>query len=583
MSATYLRPPCGTRARQPLLLRRTKQTRLADGTPIVQLPPRKVHIEWLLFTPEERDFYDALRTQSKVKFDAFVAEGRVLNNYAHVLAMLLQMRQACDHPHLVLSRADTDTDLGRIGKQLLRRWREMKEARSLPDPSDLVDHTSASSITSISDRSAQAAGEAADADGVHAQSRYLEDTLQQLKRQASAPPAKEDKENAPSEEAAEGAEAAARGGGNADSAGGKAGGVARGAAGGAAAGRADEAGNECVVCLDSFDDAVLTGCAHQFCRECILGCIGNMSAAPCPICRPPPQVERAWPPALTPWLGLAWLWRGARAAASAHRWKGASLEALPHPLSPPLTFSDPPRLPVSKNDIITVPRASRFSVDLDKHWRNSSKIDALMADLHATLAAPLPPPMDPPAAPATAAGASSSADAAGSSAGAGVGAAKAAPAAVAKACIFSQWTAMLDLVERPLRAAGLRFVRLDGSMALPQREAALHTFASDKTTRVMLLSLKTGGVGLNLVSAQTVYLLDPWWNPAVEEQAVNRIHRIGQRYPVRVKHFMMSESVEVRIHELQKKKAALVKGAIGGVSKEDAKGMRVDELRLLFS
>jgi|TARA_B110001469_G_C9567087_1_gene281209 DNA repair protein RAD5 len=53
-------------------------------------------------------------------------------------------------------------------------------------------------------------------------------------------------------------------------------------------------------------------------------------------------------------------------------------------------------------------------------------------------------------------------------------------------------------------------------------------------------------VGLNLVSAQTVYLLDPWWNPAVEEQAINRIHRIGQRYPVRVKHFMMSDSVEVR-------------------------------------
>tara|TARA_B100000768_G_scaffold21741_1_gene19232 strand:+ start:366 stop:596 length:231 start_codon:yes stop_codon:yes gene_type:complete len=55
-------------------------------------------------------------------------------------------------------------------------------------------------------------------------------------------------------------------------------------------------------------------------------------------------------------------------------------------------------------------------------------------------------------------------------------------------------------------------------------------------------------VGLNLVSAQTVYLLDPWWNPAVEEQAINRIHRIGQRYPVRVKHFMMSDSVEVHIH-----------------------------------
>ena len=120
-----------------------------------------------------------------------------------------------------------------------------------------------------------------------------------------------------------------------------------------------------------------------------------------------------------------------------------------------------------------MPRASRFSVDLDRHWRNSSKIDALMADVHATLAAPLPPPMlpTPPAKPGK----------------------PAPPAAVAKVCIFSQWTAMLDLVERPLRAAGLRFVRLDGSMPLPARDAALRSFSTDASTRVMLLSLKSGG------------------------------------------------------------------------------------------
>ena len=77
---------------------------MADGSPIVLLPPRSVTIEWLLFTPEERDFYDALRTQSRVKFDAFVAEGRVLNNYAHVLAMLLQVS-----PTLTLTLTQTPT------------------------------------------------------------------------------------------------------------------------------------------------------------------------------------------------------------------------------------------------------------------------------------------------------------------------------------------------------------------------------------------------------------------------------------------------------------------------------------------
>ena len=69
---------------------------------------------------------------------------------------------------------------------------------------------------------------------------------------------------------------------------------------------------------------------------------------------------------------------------------------------------------------------------------------------------------------------------------------------------------MLDLTERPLRAEGIAFVRLDGSMSQPAKDEALRRFATDADVRVMLLSLKAGGVGLNLVSAQTVYLLDPW-------------------------------------------------------------------------
>ena len=82
------------------------------------------------------------------------------------------------------------------------------------------------------------------------------------------------------------------------------------------------------------------------------------------------------------------------------------------------------------------------------------------------------------------------------------------------------------------------------------RQAVIDTFQGDDGPPVFLLSLKAGGTGLNLTAADYVIHLDPWWNPAVEEQAINRIHRIGQRYPVRVKHFMMSDSVEVRIHLL---------------------------------
>ena len=84
------------------------------------------------------------------------------------------------------------------------------------------------------------------------------------------------------------------------------------------------------------------------------------------------------------------------------------------------------------------------------------------------------------------------------------------------------------------------------------------------------------------VSAQTLYLLDPWWNPAVEEQAINRIHRIGQCYPVRIKRFLMQHSVEERIMELQRKKEALAKGTLE-TSKDEAKAMRLEDLKSLFS
>lgn len=141
---------------------------------------------------------------------------------------------------------------------------------------------------------------------------------------------------------------------------------------------------------------------------------------------------------------------------------------------------------------------------------------------------------------------------------------------------------MLDLVQRPLEAEGIVYERLDGSMSQQARGATLSRFEHDPAARVLLLSLRAGGVGLNLVAAQSVYLLDPWWNPAVEEQAINRVHRIGQVFPVRVKRFLMQHSVEDRILELQKKKASLVKGALGAQDQEEAKAMRLEDLKLLF-
>jgi superfamily II DNA or RNA helicase len=133
-----------------------------------------------------------------------------------------------------------------------------------------------------------------------------------------------------------------------------------------------------------------------------------------------------------------------------------------------------------------------------------------------------------------------------------------------KALVFSQWTSFLDLVEPALEAAGLGFVRLDG--ATRDRSGVVASFQAASGPPVFLVSLKAGGTGLNLTAADHVFLLDPWWNPAVEEQAADRAHRIGQDKPVFVYRLVAAGTVEERILVLQAKKRALAEGALAGTA-----------------
>jgi SNF2 family DNA or RNA helicase len=131
-----------------------------------------------------------------------------------------------------------------------------------------------------------------------------------------------------------------------------------------------------------------------------------------------------------------------------------------------------------------------------------------------------------------------------------------------KALVFSQWTGLLDLAEPRLRAAGLDFARLDGSTA--NRGEVVARFQAESGPPVFLISLRAGGVGLNLTAADHVFLLDPWWNPAVEDQAADRAHRIGQERPVLVHRLVAQDTVEERILALQESKRALAAAAIDG-------------------
>ena len=125
--------------------------------------------------------------------------------------------------------------------------------------------------------------------------------------------------------------------------------------------------------------------------------------------------------------------------------------------------------------------------------------------------------------------------------------------------LFSQFTSMLDLMKAPLTAAGIRFVELRGDTA--DRAEPVRAFEAEEVP-LFLISLKAGGRGLNLVSADTVIHYDPWWNPAVEDQASDRAHRIGQTKSVFVYKLIAADTVEERIVEMQERKAALANIAL---------------------
>ncbi|KAF6153230.1 hypothetical protein GIB67_036576 [Kingdonia uniflora] len=376
---------------RPLMLRRTKDTLDKLGRPILVLPPADIQIIECEQSEAERDFYVALFSKSKVRFDQFVAQGKVLHNYASILELLLRLRQCCNHPFLVMSRGDAQeyADLNKLVMRFL-------EANMY--------------CTGTSQRAPTRA--------------YVEEVVEGIRRGENL---------------------------------------------------------ECPICLESADDPVLTPCAHRMCRECLLSSWRTPSCGICPICR---QELR-------------------------------------------------------KNDLITCPTDNRFRVDIETNWKESSKVSKLMSCLQ-TL----------------------------HQSGSGE-----------KSIVFSQWTSFMDLLEIPLRKRGIAFLRFDGKLSQKNREIVLKMFSESNEIKVLLMSLKAGGVGLNLTAASNVFLMDPWWNPAVEEQAIMRIHRIGQKRTVNVRRFIVKDTVEERMQQVQARKQRMIAGALTDV---EVRTTRIEELKMLF-
>ncbi|XP_009466757.1 PREDICTED: helicase-like transcription factor [Nipponia nippon] len=156
----------------------------------------------------------------------------------------------------------------------------------------------------------------------------------------------------------------------------------------------------------------------------------------------------------------------------------------------------------------------------------------------------------------------------------------------AKCLVVSQFTTFLSLIENPLKESGFVFTRLDGSMAQKKRVEAIQCFQSSQagSPTVMLLSLKAGGVGLNLTAASRVFLMDPAWNPAAEDQCFDRCHRLGQKHNVVITKFIVKDSVEENMLKIQKKKRELAAGAFATKkpSASEVKQTKINEIKALI-
>lgn len=151
-----------------------------------------------------------------------------------------------------------------------------------------------------------------------------------------------------------------------------------------------------------------------------------------------------------------------------------------------------------------------------------------------------------------------------------------------KALVFSQFLGMLGLIRHKLKEAEIPYEYFDGSTSTHERERAIQNFQNNDTCRVFLISLKAGGVGLNLTAADYVYIVDPWWNPAVEQQAIDRTHRIGQTKNIFAYRMICVDTIEDKILQLQERKRSLAKELIAD-DNSFVKSLSKSDIEYLFS
>ncbi|KAM0788905.1 hypothetical protein ACM66B_002987 [Microbotryomycetes sp. NB124-2] len=507
-----------------ILLRREKKMKDKDGNPIVKLPPKHIDIQYLTFSQEEREIYDAIYRNAKSQFLGYAEKGTVLSNVTAIFSILMRLRQCVLHPALVLA--------------------------SLKDKDDSQDLT----FDQVKKMISQYNGP---------ETTFARKVLESL--------IDEDAKDA-------------------------------------------ELVGQCVVCLDPPEAIVfLPGCLHSGCKGCLLNhfesCEEAGKEARCPACNSGPFTERHL---LEMQRGLYSKKEDAARAKSPRKKASYTVETSssagsspqtvltivdssdeedaatakqkkPAPATPKkinkgkrraspseeeedddsdaIQFTPPPSVrkngttsQISAGDLSNSDSDSEVEVKkpgpapgglvlLKNDFKSSTKLDALVNHLKAARE------KDPNL----------------------------------KAVVFSQFTTFLDLIERVMNRESFNYCRLDGAMAQKKRQAVVSQFTKSKESVILLASLKAGGVGLNLIAADHVYLMDAWWNAAVENQAIDRIHRFGQSRDVYVTRFLIEHTIDNKMIALQERKTRLINGALGRGDKGKSEKQLAEDLALIFA
>ncbi|KAI4249743.1 MAG: hypothetical protein L6R40_000532 [Gallowayella cf. fulva] len=490
-----------------ILLRRDKKSTI-DGKPILNLPERTTESQHAVLSEAEQEFYQAVQSQTQLQFNKYLRAGTVGRNYSNVLVLLLRLRQACCHPHLIKDFGIPSSAAETVSEDLEKMAKELA--------ADVV-------------------------------ARIIE-----------------------------------QGAGN------------------------DQSGLECPVCMDATENAtIFVPCGHNTCSECFAR-ISDPSQAiangddggtnlKCPQCR-----GKIVPSRVTDYVTFKKIhmemsaaeevvaelegpsddesesddetadsagsdlggfivddendedatdeeedgyrkgntpFERCRKVEKPKKEKSAKGKGKAVAKAPKKSLAQ-----LKKESLRNVKAKKKYLARVRKTWESSAKIDRTMDILRATN---------------------------GRKEG-------------EKTIIFSQFTSLLDLLEVPISDQGWKYQRYDGSMSSNARNDAVLEFSDKPDCTLMLVSLRAGNAGLNLVAASQVIIMDPFWNPYVEEQAIDRAHRIGQQRPVQVHRILVPGTVEDRILTLQEEKRAVIESALDENASKQVSRLGTRELAYLF-